>query len=79
MGGAGEEDKDDRSERVVGLLISSDMILSCGNIGGKEEPIICFANLDFELEVGISDTLFAREQRASESILAKAFRLKIWD
>jgi hypothetical protein len=62
---------------VVELFISSGMMLNCGNTGG-EEPRICF-DLGFELEprVRISDTLFAREQRASESILAKAFRLTI--
>lgn len=61
---------------MVGLFISSGMMLNCGNIGNEEpEPIICF--LDFELEVRISDTLLAREHRASESIPAKDFRLKI--
>jgi len=62
---------------LVGLFTSSGMMLSCGNIGGEEVPRICFAGLDFELEARISDTLFAREHRASESILAKAFRLTI--
>ena len=63
---------------VVGLFISCGMMLSCGNIDG-DEPGICSEDLDIELEleVRISDALFAREHRASESILAKAFRLKI--
>ena len=61
---------------MVGLFISSGIMLSCGNIGSEEpEPMICF--VDFEVEVCISDTILAREHRASESILAKAFRLKI--
>jgi len=62
---------------VAGLFISSGIMLSCGNMSsGEPEPIICF--VDFELEEArISDTLLAREHRASESILAKAFRLKI--
>ena len=78
--GSGEEERDDRSEMVVALFISPGMTVSCGNIGGKE-PRVCFADLDFELGfvVRISDTLFAREHRASESIPAKAFRLKILD
>lgn len=60
---------------MVGMFISSSgMILSCGNIGDEEEALI---DLGFELEVRISDTLLAREHRASESIVAKAFRLKI--
>lgn len=51
-------------------------MLNCGNISSDEpEPTICF--VDFELEAPISDTLLAREHRASESILAKAFRLKM--
>lgn len=61
---------------MVGLCKSSGIMLSCGNISSEEpEPIICF--VDIELEVRISDTLLAREHRASESILAKAFRFKI--
>ena len=69
---------------VVGLCISSGIMLNCGNISSEEPepegepvpvPTICF--VDFELEARISDTLLAREQRASESMLAKAFRLKI--
>ena len=52
-------------------------MLSCGNISSEEEPepTICF--VDFDLEPRIPDTLLAREHRASESILAKDFRLKI--
>ena len=55
-------------------------MLSCGNISNDEEepelePTICF--VDFDLEPRIPDTLLAREHRASESILAKDFRLKI--
>ena len=63
---------------MVGLFISSGIKLSCGNISSEEpepEPIICI--VDLELEARISDTLLGREHRASESILAKAFRLKI--
>jgi len=54
--------------------MSSGMMLNCDNIGSEDpELIICF--IDFE--VRISDTLLAREHRASESILAKDFCLKI--
>ena len=60
----------------MGLFISSGIILNCGNISSEElEPtgIIGFVDLGAR----ISDTLLAREHRASESILAKAFRLKM--
>lgn len=77
--GAGEEERDDKSDMVVGLLISSGMMLNSANIGGEEEPRVCVADLGFELELEVrtSDTLLAREHRASESILAKAFRFNI--
>ena len=60
-------------------------MLNCGKISSEElepdpdpdpESTTCFVDFD-ELEARISDTLLAREHRASESILAKAFRLKI--
>ena len=71
--GAGDGDGDDKSEIAVGLFISSGIMLNCRNIGSDEpEPITRF--VDFE--VRISDTLLAREHRASESIPAIDFRLK---
>ena len=60
-----ERRTDDRSETVVGLFISSGIMLSCGNISSEEpepepEPVvICI--VDLELEARISDTLWARE------------------
>ena len=62
----------------MGLFISSGIILNCGNISSEElEPTGIIGFVDFELGARISDTLLAREHKASESILAKAFRLKI--